>query len=65
MMGEPRYIVLPTRQAKDAYDALAESLTDAGGCDHSVGICWCHVVDVLSTIERSLGMPVRFDEVEA
>lgn len=36
-------------EIRDAQKNLNEFLKDTGGCDHSVGICYC---DVIRNIER-------------
>jgi hypothetical protein len=38
---------------------LLEALEDYGGCDHSVGICYCHLTDTLEEAVRVFGTPTN------
>lgn len=39
---------------KQTTELLAEYLRDAGGCDHSVGICYCNDFRVLEEAQAAL-----------
>lgn len=40
---------------REMTDVYRELVDDAGGCDHSVGICWCDDYWLIERAEKALG----------
>lgn len=41
---------------RDVTKLCKELVDETGGCDHSVGICWCAAFDLIARAEKILGV---------
>ena len=44
------------KAAKEMRDEMAQILKEDGGCDHSVGICWCDYIRKLEAVDGAIAM---------
>lgn len=57
MMQAQRYVRVPRQLAERVLRDIKSNIVDCGGCDHSVGICFCHYIRTVSLLEPILKAP--------
>lgn len=57
------YVRVPVEPLRELLNLYRDWLEDAGGCDHSVGICYCSDWELVEAIKPSLATAPQDDEL--